>query len=87
MAMRKPQRLNFHAQGCCIEGRGRADGPPKVCPTVLKVGFAGPANLTAFSTAEVRARGSAPRRVWMTEPERKTMKVGILKNAVVSKIE
>lgn len=53
-------------------------GPPRVLPTELKVGFAGPAFRTAFSTACASFLGSAPRIVSTTVEFRNIMKVGIL---------
>jgi hypothetical protein len=53
--------------------------PPRVRPAEENVGFAGPASLTAFSMAVVSPFLSAPCMVWITDPERKMRKVGILK--------
>jgi hypothetical protein len=58
---------------------GLMPGPPRVRPGVLYSGLLAGANLTAASTALVRARGSAPRIVLMGLPPRKTMNVGMLK--------
>lgn len=52
--------------------------PPKVRPTGLYAGVAGPASLTAASIALVNRRESAPRIVSMTLPDRKIKNVGIL---------
>ena len=58
---------------------GLMPGPPRVRPGVLYSGLLAGANLTAASTALVRARASAPRIVLMGLPPRKTMNVGMLK--------
>lgn len=64
--------------GRCSDWAGRPAGaPPKVWPGV-ESGEAGAASLAAASTAEERARGSAPRMVLMTLPLRKIRKVGML---------
>lgn len=52
--------------------------PPNVRPAEEYTGFAGPANLTADSMAEVSSGTFAPRMVLITEPERKIRNVGML---------
>ena len=56
----------------------REGAEPRVRPGFEYDGLGAPASLTAFSMAEVRPSLSAPRMVFMTEPERKIINVGML---------
>lgn len=84
-----PKNAIAAAKNSCIEaetGRlrdcaGLIPGPPRVRPGVLYSGLLAGANLTAASTALVRARGSAPLIVLIGLPSRKIMNVGMLNTA------
>jgi len=68
-------RLRFHGLPSLVPFAG--DVPPRVLPTELKVGFAGPAFRTAFSIALVSFLASAPLIVSITVELRRIRKVGI----------
>lgn len=72
------QFLIRSGSGFCKLAPSRPPVPPSVLPGVAYDGFAAGPRRTAASTADVKARESAPLIVLIMDPDRKIRKVGML---------